>query len=184
MQVQRTIQYWRVASARISYRKDRSVGFDEHHPRISERCRASAALHFSRKSSSMSQTIEAREPRSLVSESDLLRVRMLAQDDKSSREGFALGAGKGCWLARMVEPFASQSSSSSSARLAKTSGSSSSGGSVDTQHIREGSKIMFPTFRAPAANELTGEPIDDPVRWVMRAGRVELPTAASKSRRT
>lgn len=81
--------------------------------------------------------------------------------------------------------FASQfSSSSSSARLAKTSGSSSSGGRVDIQHILAGSKIMLPTLRAPAAKELAGEPIEEPVKWVISAGRVEVPIAASKSRKT
>lgn len=87
-----------------------------------------------------------------------------------------------CCPARMVPPLASQPSSSSSARSAKTSGSSSSGGSVDIQHMRLGSKIMLPTRRAPDANELTGDPTEEPVRCVMRAGRVEVPMAASKSR--
>ena len=87
------------------------------------------------------------------------------------------------WLARIVPPLVSQPpSSSSSARSAKTSGSSSSGGSVDIQHIRAESNIMFPTIRAPFPNEPTGEPMDELVRWVIRAGRVEVPTA-SKSRR-
>lgn len=86
------------------------------------------------------------------------------------------------WLARIVPPLVSQPSSSSSARSAKTSGSSSSGGSVDIQHIRTESKIMFPTIRAPFPNEPTGEPMDELVRWVIRAGRAEVPTA-SKSRR-
>lgn len=90
------------------------------------------------------------------------------------------------WLARIVPPFASHasSSSSSSARSAKTSGSSSSGGNVDTQHIRAGSKIMLPTLRAPAAKEPTGDPMDDPVRCVINAGRVEVPTTVSNSRST
>ena len=39
---------------------------------------------------------------------------------------------------------------------------------------------MLPTTRAPEANEPTGEPIEDPVRWVMSAGRVDT-IAASKS---
>ena len=86
------------------------------------------------------------------------------------------------WLARMVPPLVSQPSSSSSARSAKTSGSSSSGGSVDIQHIRAGSKIMFPTIRAPFANVPTGDPRDEPVRCVIRAGRIDVATA-SKSRR-
>jgi hypothetical protein len=42
---------------------------------------------------------------------------------------------------------------------------------------------MFPTFRAPEAKEPTGDPMDEPVRCVMRAGRVDVPMAASKSRR-
>lgn len=91
-----------------------------------------------------------------------------------------------CRLARIVPPLVSQASpsSSSSARLANTSGSSSSGGKVDIQHMRVGSKIMFPTIRAPDAKEPTGEPIEEPVRWVIRAGRVDEPTAESKSRST
>jgi len=87
------------------------------------------------------------------------------------------------WLARIVPPLVSQPSSSSSARSAKTSGSSSPGGSVDIQHIRVGSKTIFPTMRAPFANGPTGEPMDEPVRWVIKAGRVDVLTTASKSRR-
>ena len=69
-----------------------------------------------------------------------------------------------CKLARMVPALASHSSSpSSSARLANMSGSSSSGGSADIQHIRAGSNIMLPTTRAPDAKDPTGEPMDDPV---------------------
>jgi hypothetical protein len=91
------------------------------------------------------------------------------------------GVATGC-EARIVSPLVS-ASSSSSARFANTSGSSSSGGSVDIQHIRAGSNIMLPTMRAPEANDPTGDPMDDPVRCVISAGRVEVPTAISKSRR-
>ena len=41
---------------------------------------------------------------------------------------------------------------------------------------------MFPTLRAPAANDPQGDPIEEPVRWVISAGRNEVPTATSKSR--
>jgi hypothetical protein len=77
-------------------------------------------------------------------------------------------------MARIVSPFDSQTllSSSSSAKFAKTSGSSSSGGKVDTQHIRPGSNTMLPTIRAPDANEPRGDPIEKSVMWVMRADRV------------
>lgn len=87
-------------------------------------------------------------------------------------------------VARMVPHLFSQQSLSfsSSARFANTSGSSSSGGNVDVQRIRAGSKIMLPTRRAPDVNELIGEPMDDPVKWVIKAGRVDVPIAASKSR--
>lgn len=86
-----------------------------------------------------------------------------------------------CMLARIVPFLESQSFSfSSSARLAKTSGSFSSGGSADIQHIRWGSNIMLPTLRTPDVKEPTGDPIEDPVRGVMRAGLVEV---ASKSLR-
>jgi hypothetical protein len=89
-------------------------------------------------------------------------------------------------VARIVSHLRCQQSlsSSSSARLAKTSGSSSSGGRVEIQDMRIGSKIMLPTRRAPGLQELTGEPIEEPVKWVIKAGRVEVPIAASKSRRT
>jgi hypothetical protein len=40
---------------------------------------------------------------------------------------------------------------------------------------------MLPTFLAPDANDPTGDPIDDPVKWVINAGRVDVPIAASKS---
>ena len=87
-------------------------------------------------------------------------------------------------VARIVPHLFSQQSLSfsSSARFANTSGSSSSGGKVDVQRIRDGSKIMLPTRRAPDVNELIGEPMDDPVKWVIKAGRVDVPIAASKSR--
>lgn len=128
--------------------------------------------------------MEPREHLSL-SDSDLLRVRLHDGPPIVACVPAAVAEAFNCWLARMVSPFDSQSSeSSSSARLAKTSGSSSSGGNIDIQHMRDGSNIMFPTLRAPAVNEFTGDPIDEPVRWVIRAGLVDVPTVASKSRKT
>jgi len=142
----------------------------------------------SRNVSSTSHTIDAREPRSLP-ESDRLSARLRVETGESilletvlpvsemRPDEFRDGA------ARMVPPWASQAavSSSSSAKSAKTSGSSSSGERVDIQHMRPGSNIMFPTLRAPEANEPTGDPTEDPVRCVMRAGRAGV-IAASNSR--
>src|ERR1700761_8504612 len=189
--------YLRVASSRISWRYERSgsaKGFcpvETFQPFISTRCRSSAALQLCRNVSSTSNNKDAREPRSL-SDSEVARTYDSLRAGLDVADGVAvlavsLGAAS-CRLARIVPPLlshaASSSSSSSSARLANTSGSSSSGGNVDIQHIRAGSKIMLPTIRAPFAKEPTGDPIDDPVRCVINAGRVELPTTASKSRRT
>src|ERR1700761_1411640 len=85
----------------------------------------------------------------------------------------------------MVPPLLIHSSSRSSSPMsAKTSGSSSSGGSRDSQHIFTGSNIMLPTTRAPAAKPDTGDPIEEPVKCVIKAGRLEEPVTASKSRKT
>lgn len=179
-------QYLRVASARISNRCERfgSMRFSGRlafQPVISERCRASVSWQRAKKDSSTSQTMEALDPRSLP-DSDVVRVRLGAGLGACGIDEHALVSEEAAVngrLARMVPPLVSQSSSSS-AISANTSGSSSS--TVDIQHMREGSKIMFPTLRAPEEKwPATGEPIDEPVRCVIRAGRVDVPT--SKSRR-
>ena len=71
-----------MASARISYRYERSGSAKTSWPAesqflSSERWRSSASRHFSTKESSTSQTIDAREHRSL-SDSDMLRVWLRA----------------------------------------------------------------------------------------------------------
>ena len=139
------------------------------------------------KASSISQTtIDAREPRSLP-DSEIVRewlgAGLLRSPPVSDESVATLASETREALTRMVAPFRSHSSSSSSARLANTSGSSCSGGKVDIQHIRVGSNTMVPTIRAPDAKEPTGEPMDEQVRCVINAGRVDVPTAASKSRR-
>ena len=183
-------QYLRVARARISYRWERpgSTRLSDRltfQPFISERCRSSTSWQVVKNDSSTSHTIEALEPRSLP-DSECVRVRLGAglgacgaADDVVLVSEEALVNGR---LARIVPPFVSQSSSSS-AISANTSGSSSS--TVEIQHMRVGSKTMLPTLRAPEAKEPkpTGEPIDEPVKCVISAGRVDVPTAASNSLR-
>lgn len=138
----------------------------------------------------MSQTTkEALEPLSL-SESDIPRDILLLGLVGSAKPSdvvvvCVLPASEGvrcATLARIV-PSRESSSFSSSARLAKTSGSSSSGGRADNQHIRCGSNIMLPTLRAPDAKEPAGDPIEEPVKWVISAGLVDVATVASKSLR-
>jgi hypothetical protein len=153
------------------------------------RCLCSANRHFSLKASSTSQRRRGRHPRSLPLDSDMVLECVRGGLKCSSIDDVLLGlmlrsgvTEDGVRLARIVPPFLSQPSSSS-ARFANTSGSSSSGGRVDIQHIRIGSNIMFPTLRASPLKEPTGEVTEDPVRCVMRAGRDEVPTATSNSRR-
>lgn len=164
------------------------------HPFISWRCRSSAVLQAATKTSSMLHTTnEALDPLSLSESETPLREILLAGLGGSKRQSdtddivvFALPVSEGAhWKpARIVPLFESLASSfSSSARLAKTSGSSSSGGNADNQHIRCGSNIMLPTLLAPDASEPTGDPIEDPVKCVMSAGLVEVATTASKSLR-
>ena len=186
-QISGTGQYCRVAKALISYKYDRSEASetcrDVFQPFISCRCRSSATRQPAMKASSMSHTtMDARDPLSLP-DSDIVRVWLgagLVRSTPTSEELLvALTSDTRGALARMVAPFHSPSSSSS-ARLAKTSGSSCSGGKVDIQHMRDGSNTMLPTTRAPDANE----PMEETLKWVINAGRVDVPTAASKSRST
>lgn len=170
------------------------------HPLISRLCLSSASRHSAHSSGISVRTLGERSSQlALVSVlvpvpdvrlvDDVAAVRPVAMLVSLTNLALAIMLTSLWPDARIVPPpslgapFEPYMLSSSSAISANGSGSISSGGRRETQHIFSGSNFMSPKMRAAGALANGDEATDEPVKCEMRAGRWDDATA-SKSRNT